>query len=345
MGKLVLKSKKTLDVMEERKGGGRADFFKPTPNDKGVFKVFVCPPKSEEVPMIQKVVVHEIFRNRSRLGGVVSPANFEEKDPFIKIGWSLRNKYEKSKKKELKEFFRNMVGSTKSFLYVIDPSNVEAGIQLWQAPKPVIDAIIGAMEAADGDIDFAHPETGRALVVKKTGERLNTKYTCGWATKDIELDGIDEDKLVEMLEALPDSLLGSVFKKPTQSQIDDFKEVIDGLAEEAGITINWKNGKDSGVDEDEDDEGEDEDLDDEDEDLDDEEEVKPPKKTSKSSKPSKKKVEVEEDEDEDLDLEDEDEDFEDEEEVKPPKKTSKSSKPSKKKVIDDEDDDLDLDEE
>lgn len=313
---LVLKSKKTMEMIEQskQKGGGGANYYKPQLNEKGVFKVFICPPRSEDVSIIQKVTVHEIFNSTGKVAGCVSPANWEEKDPFIKLGWSLRKKYADHKNANVKNFFKYLVGKTKNIIYVIDPDDTEKGIQVWQAPQSIVDFILNDIEQNDGDMDFCHPQTGKALVVKKTGEKLMTKYACAWAKSDVELDGIDEDKLVEMLEALPESILGTMFKKPTKDEIADYRDAVDGLAEKLKISINWKNTKDSNLEVDDDadldddssteKEDDDEDFSDDDLDLEDEAPKKGAKQSSakkEAPKSSGKSKKVEDEDDIDLD--------------------------------------------
>lgn len=313
---LQLKSKKTMELIENEKSkGGRADYFDPKPNDKGVFKIFICPPKNEDTPIVQKVKVHEIFNKTGKVAGVTSPANFEEKDPFIKIGWDLKAKYAEHKNEKIKDFFKYLVGKDKNIMYIIDPSNIEKGIQMYQAPKAVIDFVLNEIEnSEDGSIDFAHPKTGKFLIIKKTGVKLLTKYQCAWGKNNTNLEGIDEDKLEEMLNTNAKPVIGGLFKKPTKEQLDTYKEAIDVLAEKVGISINWKNTKDSNLEVDDDAEldtdldtegdglsGDDEDLD-----LTDDEKPKDNKKADAGKKTDAKAggKKAAKDDDDDLDMDD-----------------------------------------
>jgi len=347
---LVLKSKKTMEMIEKgkQKGGGGANYFKPEPNAKDVFKVFICPPKNEDVSIIQKVVVHEIFNQTGKVAGCVSPSNWEEKDPFIKLGWNLRKKYSDHKSQKVKDFFKYLVGKSKNIIHVINPEDTEKGIQSWQAPQSVVDFILNDIEQNDGDMDFCHPQTGKALVVKKTGSGLLTKYACAWSKNAVELDGIDEDKLSEMLDVLPDSILGSMFKKPTKDEIEDYREAVDVLAEKLKVSINWKNTKDSNLEVDDDadldddssTEKEDEDDDfaeDDDLDLEDDADEKPKADPKKEAAAKKKALE--------------DKKALEAKKAADAKKKAGSKAVEKKKPVEDEDDmeldedDLDLDEE
>lgn len=362
---LILKSKKTMDMIEEgKKKGGNAGFFKPQPNEKGIFKVFVCPPKADEdgdgkYPLVQKATVHEIFNSQGKVAGVVSPANFEEKDPFIKLGWGLKKKYEKHKSEKVKDFYKNLVGKTKNIIYIIDPDDTEKGIQIYQAPASVADFILEEIDRNEGDMDFCHPSTGKLLVIKKVGTGFNTKYKCGWSKTDANLD-IDEDKLEELLNALPDSIFGSLYKKPTKDEIEDYKDAVDAIAERLKISINWKNTKDSNLEVDEDadldddgeenlegEDGDDSDLDldedkkedsDDDLDLEEDEDEKPAKPDPKKAKEeAAKKKALEEKKKKELEAKKA-------ADAKKKKEADKKAGASKgKKVVDDEDD-LDLDE-
>lgn len=322
MGKLVLKSKKVLDdIKEEAKKGGRAEFFQPEFNEKGIFKVFICPPRSEEHNIVSKVVVFEAFNKNGLLGKVNSPANWGEKEPFTKLSYSLEKKYKEVKGK--KEFYKYLRPKTKNCYWVIDPTNEDKGIQLWQAPYSVSQFILNDIETNDGDMDFAHPQTGRLLVVKKTGSGLDTEYNQNWSKVEANLS-IDEDKLVEMLEELPE-ILGGIFKKPSKDDIEEYKETMEGIAERLGIPLNW-NGKSQA--------SNDEELGDEVEDV---------KSSKKSSSKGKAK-----DEDDDLDLDDnsgddDDLDLDEVEDTKSSKKSSTKTDSKGKNKPKDEDDDLDLD--
>lgn len=335
MGKLILNSKKQAELLKQQQNKKSGiPYFKPTYKKKKtssgsiieVAEIFICPPKDENSLIVTKIQMHEAFSKKGKMtDSLVSPLNFDEKCEIQQVGFDLYNKFKDTEKEIYKTLAGFALTKEKNIIFVIDPNDVEKGIQMWQAPASVakflLEHIEGEDEDSGGDMSFCHPETGKLLKVIKKGEGFNTKYSVKFSETKLDLGEINEDNLSDMLAKLP-TLINiedpskGLFKKPKKEEVEAYKEWFEDYCSTKGITISWKNTKNSKLDADDESDSDDDDsstdVDDEELDLEgDDNKKKNNKKNDKKSKPAKNddedETETEEEVEEEVDLDADDE--------------------------------------
>lgn len=206
--------KEKLNKLNQPKGAPKTEkknvYWKP---EIGSTTIRVVPSKyNEDNPFTELHINYALGRT------ILSPTNWEEKDPINEFIKQLR----KANDKEKYALSKKLESKSRIFLPVIVRGKEDEGVKLWQFGKEVYMAFLNLAE--DEEVgDFTDPINGRDIVVTTVGpESTGTSYNKSTIRAKMKTSLLceDESKVKEWLENQPKP--EDQFSKHSYEEIKEF---------------------------------------------------------------------------------------------------------------------------